>query len=85
MSITPIVGAGISLLEQTLRYINFKESRKYSEKLVKLRNQLDAELRRPLKDQNDQRVEVLQDEIKNIFDIALAELRSLNELQKKES
>ena len=77
MSITAIVGAGISLADQIFKFINKKESRKYAEKLVKLRNELDTELRLPLEKQNDGKVERLEDEISNIMDLACVELGKL--------
>ena len=83
MSIVPIVEAGVSLANEIFKFLNIKESRKYSEKLIKLRNELDAELRLPLEKQNDARVERLEDEIYNIMDLAGTELKRLSDAKAK--
>lgn len=80
MSIAPIVGAGIELAAEVLKWLNIKEKRKYAERLIKLRDELNSELRLPINKQNDARIERLEDEIKNIQDLAIAELRSLNSM-----
>ena len=79
MSIVPIVEAGVSLANEIFKFINIKEARKHSEKLMSLRNELDAELRLPLEKQNDAKVERLEDEISNILDLALTELKKLQD------
>lgn len=79
MSIVPIVEAGVSLANEIFKFINIKESRKYSEKLMSLRNQLDAELRLPLEKQNDGKIERLEDEIRNVLDLAVTELKKLQD------
>jgi len=80
VSIAPIVGAGIELAAEVLKWLNIKEKRKYAERLIKLRDELNSELRLPINKQNDARIERLEDEIKNIQDLAIAELRSLNSM-----
>jgi ribosomal protein S13 len=81
MSITPIVGAGIELASEIFKWLNIKEKKKYSEKLIKFRTELDTELRKPVWEQNDGKIERLEDEIHVIQDLALTELRNLNSVQ----
>jgi hypothetical protein len=81
----PLIVAGLSFFEQTLKYIHFKDSRKWSEKLVSLKNQYYAERRLPLDKQNDGKIERLEDEMESIINIATAEMRSLNELREKDN
>ena len=79
MAIPVIVGAAIELAVQVFKFINLKEKKKYSSKLYRLRDKLNEELLLPISEQNDAKVERLESEIKTIQDLAIAELRALND------
>ena len=76
MAITPLVEAGIALASEIFKFINEKEKKKYSERIVKYRNALNDELRKPVDKQNDAYIEKLEEDILTITDLALAEIRA---------
>ena len=79
MSTTALITALVPLAYEVFKLINTVESKKHSQKLLSLENELDAELRLPLEKQNDAKVERLEDEIANILPLATAELVRMRE------
>lgn len=71
-----LIGAGIMLATEIFKLINTNNSRKYCAKLIDKREDLSKELRRPLNEQNDALIEKLQEDIANIQDLAIAELKA---------
>lgn len=72
----PVIGKGLDLASKIFELINTKESRKYIDKTIELKLDLDTELRKPMFDQDDGKIERLRAEIEIIMDVAKHELEA---------